>query len=175
MTTPHPDEARLYEQLDKLEIEHLTEEHQAVFTVEESQSIKADLPGGHTKNLFLKDKSAQHVLICAISDTPIRLNKLHPHIGVKRLSFGREAALFDHLGVRPGSVTLFSIINDKDHMVRLVLDRALFDHEFVWFHPLRNTASTRIRSDQIIKFAQATGHEPMVLDLARLSETPSGG
>ena len=171
MSQRHPDEDRLYALLGDLGIPHETVEHEAVFTVEEGQEIKARLPGGHTKNLFLKDKAGQFVLICALGDTPIRLNKLHPHIGTKRLSFGKKDALFEHLHVRPGSVTLFSIMNDEAGQVRLVLDAALLAHEHVWFHPLRNTASLKIPSSELTRFAKATAHEPLILDLSALSET----
>lgn len=166
----HSHEAALYALLDELGIDHHTKEHDAIFTVEDGQEIKAGMPGGHSKNLFLKSKSGEIVLISALGDTPIRLNRLHPHLGTKRLSFGREDLLFDHLGVRPGSVTVFSIMQDTDQQVRLVLDSALFEPEFVWFHPMRNTASTRIRSDDLLRFARATGHEPTILDLRALSE-----
>ncbi|GLQ23805.1 DNA-binding protein [Algimonas ampicilliniresistens] len=169
MNALHPNEPQLYALLDQLGIAHQTEEHEAVFTVEESRDIKARLPGGHSKNLFLKDKAGQFVLISALADTPIKLNRLHAHLGMKRLSFGREEALFDHLGVRPGSVTVFSVMNDTNAQVRLVLDAALFEQEFVWFHPLRNTASTRVRADDLIAFAKATEHDPLILDLAGLA------
>jgi len=170
MTQTHPDEPRLYALLDDVGIDHQTEEHEAVFTVEEGQAIKARLPGGHSKNLFLKDKAGQFVLISALGSTPIKLNRLHPHIGTKRLSFGKEDALFEYLGVRPGSVTVFSIINDPAQRLRLVLDQALFDHEYVWFHPLRNTASTRIKPGDLLAFARKTGHDPLILDLAGLAD-----
>lgn len=169
MTLPHADEPRLYALLDSHGIAYLTEEHEAVFTVDEGQAIKARLPGGHSKNLFLKDKSGQFVLISALGSTPIKLNQLHPHIRTKRLSFGKEDALFTHLGVRPGSVTVFSLINDTQGDVRLVLDQALFEQEFVWFHPLRNTASTRIKSADLLAFARAAGHDPLILDLTGLA------
>ncbi|MGB3454716.1 MAG: prolyl-tRNA synthetase associated domain-containing protein [Litorimonas sp.] len=170
MTVEHPREAALHALLDRLGIAHRTEEHEAVFTVEDGRSVKARFPGGHSKNLFLKDKAGQFVLISALGETPIRLNRLHPHIGTKRLSFGREEALIEHLDVRPGSVTVFSVMNDAVGAVRLVLDTALFDHEHVWFHPMRNTASTRVRPEDLVTFARATGHEPLLLDLAALSE-----
>ena len=166
----HPDEPELYSRLARLGLPYRTEEHEAVFTVEEGREVKARLPGGHSKNLFLKDKAGQFVLISALGDTPVKLNRLHPHLGTKRLSFGREDALFEHLGVRPGSVTVFSIMNDRDHKVRLVLDKALWEHEHVWFHPLRNTASTRMTPDDILTFVRDTGHEPDVLDLRALAE-----
>ena len=171
MSERHPDEDRLYARLNDLGISYEVVEHEGVFTVEDGQEIKARLPGGHTKNLFLKDKAGQFVLICALGDTPIRLNKLHPHIGTKRLSFGREEALIEHLGVRPGSVTFFSILNDEDQTVRLVLDAGLFEHDHLWFHPLRNTASLKIASSDLGKFAEATHHDPLILDLTALSQT----
>lgn len=169
MTLIHADEPRLYERLTDLGIAYHTEEHAAVFTVEEGLDIKARLPGGHSKNLFLKDKAGQFILISALGSTPIKLNRLHAHIGSKRLSFGKEDALFDHLGVRPGSVTVFSILNDTDARVRLVLDDALFAQDVVWFHPMRNTASTRIAPADLLAFARATGHDPLILDLAGLA------
>ncbi|GHB02770.1 DNA-binding protein [Algimonas arctica] len=169
MNDKHPDEPRLYARLDELGIPYHTEEHEAVFTVEEGLDIKARLPGGHSKNLFLKDKAGQFVLISALGSTPIKLNRLHAHIGTKRLSFGKEDALFTHLGVRPGSVTVFSILNDTDATVRLVLDAALFLQDVIWFHPMRNTASTRIKPDDLLVFARALGHDPLILDLAELT------
>ncbi|MEM7729873.1 MAG: prolyl-tRNA synthetase associated domain-containing protein [Pseudomonadota bacterium] len=169
MTVQHPDEPLLYALLSDLGIEHRTENHAAVFTVEEGRGVKDALPGGHSKNLFLKDKAGRFVLVSALGETPIRLNRLHPHIGTKRLSFAREDALLERLGVRPGSVTVFSLINDPEAQVTLVLDQALFAQDHVWFHPLRNTASTRVRPDDLITFARATGHEPLILDLAALS------
>lgn len=165
MTPPrHPTEAALYSLLDKLNIEHQTEEHRAVFTVAEGEDVKARLPGGHTKNLFLKDKSGTYVLISALGSTEIRLNHLHKRIGTKRLSFGKSDALLALLGVVPGSVTVFSVLNDAEIQVRLILDKALFAHDAVWFHPMRNTASTRIAPDDLIRFAEASGHSPTVMD-----------
>lgn len=164
MTTPHPKEADLYALFDLAGIPHRTEEHRAVFTVEEGADVKARLPGGHTKNLFLKDKSGQFVLISALAETQIRLNQLHKRIGTKRLSFGKADALKDLLDVVPGSVTVFSVMNDTDGHVRLILDKALFEHEHVWFHPLRNTASTCVASADLIRFAEATAHPPTLMD-----------
>ena len=161
---PHVNEPALYSLLDELKIAHHTEEHRAVFTVAEGVDVKARLPGGHSKNLFLKDKSGEFILISALGSTEIRLNQLHKRIGTKRLSFGKPEALLELLGVVPGSVTVFSVLHDKESRVRLILDKALFDHEHVWFHPMRNTASTRIAPDDILRFAEATGHSPTVVD-----------
>lgn len=162
------DRAALFDALDALNIAHKTSEHEAVFTVEQSAGVKDQLPGGHTKNLFLKDKSGALFLICARADTPIRLNALHRHLGSKRLSFGRPDLLLAHLGVTPGSVTLFAILNDPQGAVQLVLDRALFDDPLVNFHPLINTATTSIASGRVVEFARAHNHDPVILDFAGL-------
>ena len=159
----------LFSKLDELEIVHETYDHAPVFTVEESAEIKSKMPGGHSKNLFLKDKAGDFFLICAQSDTPIKINKLHPVLGCKRLSFGKPEALLEKLGVTPGSVTLFSILNDSKCEVTLIIDKRLTDHELVNFHPLLNDATTAISSKDMIVFAKATGHDPMIIDLASLS------
>ena len=164
--TPHEKEPALYAQLDELGLPHHTEEHRAVFTVAEGQDVKARLPGGHSKNLFLKDKSGAYVLISALGRTEIKLNQLHKRIGTKRLSFGKPDALLDLLGVVPGAVTVFSVLNDTEQKVRLILDKALFTHDAVWFHPMRNTASTRMAPQDIVTFAEATGHTPTLIDFS---------
>lgn len=162
----HASEPALYALLDRLGIAHHTEEHRAVFTVEEGADVKARLPGGHSKNLFLKDKAGDYVLVSALGSTVIKLNQLHKRIGTKRLSFGKPDALLNLLGVVPGSVTVFSVLNDTDAKVRLILDKALFDFESVWFHPMRNTASTRVAPQDLITFADASGHPPTLVDFS---------
>ena len=161
----------LFALLDELSISHTTTNHKPVFTVEESAEIKADLPGAHSKNLFLKDKGGNFFLICAESHAQIKVNKLHPHLGCKRLSFGKAEYLMEHLGVTPGSVCLFSVMNDKDATVQLIIDKTLADADIVNFHPLLNDATTAISSADMIKFAKATGHDPVIMDFAAL--TPS--
>lgn len=168
--------ADLFARLDALGIAHTTKDHEPVFTVEESAEMKKDLSGGHTKNLFLKDKAGSLFLICAEAHTPIKINKLHPVLGCKRLSFGKADLLLEHLGVTPGSVTLFSVINDKDSNVTLIIDKALTHHDIVNFHPLLNDATTAISSEAMITFAKDTGHDPLIIDFAALhaeENTPS--
>lgn len=163
---PHRD--ALFEQLNTLGIAHSTYEHKAVFTVEESAEIKADLPGGHTKNLFLKDKNGQFFLICALGDTHVPVNKLHRILECKRLSFGKPEPLLEYLGVTPGSVTFFAILNDRENRVQLVLDKALFAHDIVNFHPLENTATTAVKSEALLTFAKAVDHDPVILDFSEI-------
>lgn len=166
----------LYALFEAHNISFDTTDHAPVFTVEESAEIKAGMPGGHTKNLFLKDKAGKLFLICALGDTQINVNKLHPVLGCKRLSFGKPDLLLQHLGVVPGSVTLFSVMNDKDQSVTLVLDKALLGYDIVNFHPLKNDATTAISKDDMIKFTEITGHTPIILDFVALQDaenTPS--
>jgi len=159
----------LFAYLDNLGITHQTEDHAPIFTVDDGQDIKIGRKGAQTKNLFLKGKAGRLFLICAEARAPIKINKLHPLLGCKRLSFGKPDLLLAHLGVTPGSVTLFSVINDKDNAVTLVIDKALVDSETVNFHPLLNTATTAISSSDMIKFAKATAHDPVVLDFLALN------
>lgn len=160
--------------LDRLGIAHTTHEHAAVFTVEEGAEIKAKIPGGHTKNLFLKDKAGRLFLICALGSTAIAVNKLHQVLGCKRLSFAKPDILLEALGMTPGSVTVFSILNDKAGDVTLVLDKALMDDPLVNFHPLINTATTTIESARLVDFAGDAGHEPVVLDFAAIAAEAAG-
>ncbi len=163
-TSPAADRATLEAFLDGIGVRYRTYEHPAVFRVDEGHEIKAAMPGGHTKNLFLKDKKGQLWLISARQDTVIDLKRLPRVIGSDRLSFGNEALLLETLGVTPGSVTAFGLINDRDRRVRFVLDKALADCHIVNFHPLTNTATTAISREDFLAFLEAVGVEPQVVD-----------
>ena len=170
------DRKALLSTLTNLGIAHETHDHAPIFTVAEGADIKAALPGGHTKNLFLKDKTGALFLICALGDTVIPVNRLHKALGCKRLSFGKPELLLAHLGVTPGSVTFFSIINDHKNTVQLILDAALFDHDIVNFHPLKNDATTAVSPSALRTFAAHTGHAPITIDFKALQDaanTPS--
>ncbi len=162
MPTPASSED-LFAKLDALGIAHATTRHSPVFTVEESRELKAQMPGGHTKNLFLKDKKGALFLLCALSDSLIDLNSVSKLLGAGRFSFGSAELLMTHLGVTPGSVTLFALINDHARSVRLILDQALFAQDPVNFHPLRNDATTAISPAGMLSFAAALGQEPIRL------------
>ena len=154
--------------LDSLGVETTTFEHPAVFRVGEGEEVKAGIPGAHTKNLFLKDARGQLWLISAADTTVIDLKRLHHVIGSARLSFGSAALMAETLGVSPGSVTAFGLINDKDRRVRFVLDRALDEAVLVNFHPLTNTATTGIARDGLWRFFEAVGASPLVVDFAAM-------
>lgn len=170
----------LLAQLDALGIAHRTVDHPPVFTVAESAHVKIDLPGGHTKNLFLKDKKGGLWLLSALAETSIDLNALARLFGVGRFSFGSAALLEETLGVTPGSVTAFGVLNDVDGKVRMLLDAALFDVDPVNFHPLRNDATTAIGHADLVRFLESTGHAPTCIRFdgegrPALVATPVGG
>jgi len=162
----------LFVRLDELGIEVTTVEHPAVFTVEESHAIHKHemLPGGHTKNLFLKDKKGAIFLVVALNDAEIDLKSLHRLLGASgRFSFGKPELLEDLLGVKPGSVTPFSLINDTAQTVNVVLEAAMMAHDLLNYHPLENTATTNINRDDLLTFIRSCGHEPRIVALDAVS------
>ena len=144
--------AQLFAHFDALGINHTTLEHRPVFTVEEGADIKDALLGDHTNNLFLKDKNGALFLVCALGTTQVRLNQLHKFLSCARLSFGPEALMLEILGVTPGSVTIFGLIDDTDCRVTLVLDEALLASDPVNFHPLLNNATTTVSQKDMLRF-----------------------
>ena len=150
--------------LDDHRIDHATLEHEAVFRVGEGEAIKAGLPGAHTKNLFLKDAKGQLWLISAEQDARIDLKRLPAAIGAARLSFGSAELMTEVLGVTPGSVTAFALVNDARRRVRFVLDKSLAEAARVNFHPLTNTATTSVSQAGFRAFLAAVGVEPLVVD-----------
>lgn len=151
----------LFARFDALGVRHTTTRHRPVFTVEEGADLKAQMPGGHSKNLFLKDKKGALYLLCALGDTAIDLNAVSKLIGAGRFSFGSADLLMRHLGVTPGAVTLFALINDPDRHVKLLLDEGLFGYDLVNFHPLRNDATTAITPADMLKFIASLGRDPV--------------
>ena len=154
--------------LDEIGAAPSTLAHPAVFTVGEGADIKAALPGAHTKNLFLKDAKDQLWLISAEGHAQIDLKRLHTVIGSGRLSFGNAALMEETLGVTPGSVTAFGLVNDAARRVRFVLDRTLAEADRVNFHPLTNTATTTLSADGFRRFLAAIGVKPLVVDFAQM-------
>lgn len=156
----------LFAFLAELNIDIKTYEHEPVFTVAESQSLRDGMPGGHTKNLFLKDKKSRYFLLTVLEDAQIDLKKVHQKIGAQgRVSFGKPDALMEFLGVVPGAVTAFGIINDTENNVTLILDEKLMAHDIINGHPLRNNATTAIAAADLPKFVEATGHDLKIMAL----------
>lgn len=166
----------LLARLAELGIETTTVEHPPLFTVEDSQNLRGDIPGGHTKNLFLKDKKGNIFLVVVEEETRVDLKSLHQPLGAaSRLSFGSAELLEEVLGVKPGAVTAFGPVNDTEGRVTVVLDAELMTHETVNCHPLVNTATTAIRSADLIRFLRTTGHEPLVMAVPRRTDAAEEG
>lgn len=158
-------EKELHARLADLGIESTTVRHPAVFTVEESKALRGNLPGAHSKNLFLKDKKGTYWLVVTLEDREIDLKTLRRQIGAAQLSFARAERLKETLGVDPGSVTPFALINDTENNVRVVLDAEMMACETLNYHPLTNTASTTITPDGLMTFIRSCGHQPSVVEL----------
>jgi Ala-tRNA(Pro) deacylase len=167
--------AQLFAFLDAHGIAHRTTEHQPVFRVAEGEAIKAAIPGGHSKNLFLKDAKGQLWLLSALGESVIDLKRLPAAIGSARLSFGSPERLQAALGVTPGSVTALALINDPQHAVRFVIDPALLAAEPLNFHPLSNDATTSISREGFLRFLAALGRTPHVVDVSALGRDCGAG
>ncbi len=153
-----------------LGIEQRTVLHPPVYTVEEAHRHTHHLPGGHCKNLFLKDRKDRLWLVTCLDEQQVDLNRLAKLLGAARFSFGRPELLQEALGVTPGSVTPLAIVNDRDGRVTPVLDTKLLAHAQINCHPLENDATTTLSSEDLLRFVRATGHEPVLLDLDRTLE-----
>src|ERR1700726_3415697 len=147
----------LFAFLDRLGIKHASVRHAPLFTVEQSQALRGTIPGGHTKNLFLKDKKDALFLVVASEDAVIDLKSLHRRLGASgRFSFGSAALMREVLGIEPGSVTPFAAINDTAGRVTVRLYRAMIANEVLNYHPLDNTMTTSISREGLVKFLEAT-------------------
>ena len=155
---------QLFDRLAELGIDHKTVEHEAVFTVEQAKQHRGVLPGHHIKNLFLRNKKEEMWLVVALEDRTIDLKRLGEVLGAGRLSFGSPERLRTWLGIEPGSVTPFSVINDTARKVTLVLDSALREGGPINAHPLTNTMTSAIVLPDLLRFFEATGHAPRWLD-----------
>jgi len=169
-TTPE----QLFAALDALGIMHATVKHPPLFTVEQSRALRGQILGGHTKNLFLRDKKHALYLVVALEDADIELKGLHRLLGASgRFSFGSANLLREVLGVAPGAVTPFGAINDKEGRVTVVLDAVMMEHATLNYHPLINTMTTSITRDDLVKFLESTGHVPRIERVSkRAAETP---
>ncbi len=154
--------------LEELGIKTETVRHPPVFTVEEAKALRGELPGGHVKNLFLRNKKGAMWLVTCLEDRQIDLKALGTALEAGRFSFGSAERLMTYLGVQPGAVTPFAVINDKDAHVQVVLDRELLDHDPINAHPLVNDMTTAISAEDLIRFLEAVGHPPRIFDLSML-------
>jgi Ala-tRNA(Pro) deacylase len=165
-------ENRLYADLNARNIAFEVAEHEAVFTVEEGARLHDELPGAHSKNLFLKDQDGLYWLVTVPAEIRVALKALPPVIGSRRLSFGNGDDMERLLGVTPGSVTPLAAFNDAAGAVRVVIDRRLAEADRVWVHPLRNTASLAISGADLVTALAAWGHAPLIVDVPHLEAAP---
>ncbi|MFU0506133.1 prolyl-tRNA synthetase associated domain-containing protein [Pseudaminobacter sp. NGMCC 1.201702] len=159
--------AELFAFLESLGISVETKSHPPLFTVADSQALRGVIAGGHTKNLFLKDKKDNFFLVTVHEEAAVDLKQIHHLIGAaSRVSFGKPEALMELLGVAPGSVTVFGLINDMGRRVKIVLDSALMQNPVINAHPLTNEATTSISNADLLTFIKATGHDPVILKVS---------
>ena len=154
----------LFRRLGALGIGSATVEHDPVFTVAEAKALRGKLSGAHIKNLFLRNKKGAMWLVTCLEDRPLDLKVLGERLGAGRLSFASARRLMDHLGVIAGAVTPLAVINDSGGAVQVVLDRAIFGFDEVNCHPLVNSMTTALGPDELVRFLQAEGHPPRLLD-----------
>ena len=157
----------LLEQLAALDIAHRTVAHAPVYTVAESRELRPDFPGGHSKNLFLRNKKGRMWLVTCLEDRQIDLKRLAEHLGAGRFSFASAERLMRYLGVIPGAVTPFAVVNDRDHVVHMVLDSGLLEHDPLNFHPLDNAMTTAVSPEGLLRFLEHAEHPPQIVDLSR--------
>lgn len=156
----------LMAQLKALGIEFSYCEHKAVFTVAESEAVDKDIPGTHCRNLFLRDDKKSNFLLCLQNATEVDIKKLPAIIESKKLSFGSPDRLWDYLGVRPGSVCPYAIVNDTQKQVKICLDKSMMDHDVLNFHPLLNTMTIGVKPSDLVHFIESTGHTAYIVDLS---------
>lgn len=149
-------------------IETMTYEHRPVFTVGEGADFKKLIPGGHTKNLFLKDKKDKIWLVTALDETLIDLKKLPARINSARLSFGNADLMASLLGVTPGSVTPLALLNDTGRQVTPILDQGILAHRVMNCHPLRNDRTTCLKPEDLVKFMKHLGYDPLIVDFSAI-------
>ncbi len=157
----------LYALLDQLQISHQRHEHPAVFTIEDCEILKGlNLPGIEAKSLFLRNaKGTEHYLVVLDGQKRLNIKELEAKLGATKLSFASPERLLKYLGVTPGSVSPFALINDSSKEVKVFLDSDVFAHEEVQFHPLINTATVVLSAKDMLKFIEATGHTWQVTSL----------
>ena len=163
---------QLFSRLDALGIAYNTFSHPPVFTVAEAAALRGSLPGGHCKSLFLKDKKGGFWLAVMLEERRVDLKRLASRLTAPRFSFGGAADLYEHLGVWPGSVTPFALVNDSERRVTPVLDAAMLEHDPLNYHPLINDRTTAVAPADLLRFIGSCGHAPRIVDLSELERAP---
>ncbi|MFP4314110.1 MAG: prolyl-tRNA synthetase associated domain-containing protein [Alphaproteobacteria bacterium] len=156
----------LLEYLDSLDIDYQIFDHEPIFTVEEGEHLKKNIPGVHCRNLYLRDKQKNNYLLVLANETQVDLKKLPVLLDCGRLSFGSADRLWEFLGIRPGSVNPFSIMNDPDNKVRLYLDASMMEADLVNYHPMDNAQTIGLSPADLIRFIESLKHEYSIIDLS---------
>ena len=170
MTDAKKGQAELYALFDAHGIAYTHNTHPPLHTVEESKQLRGDLPGAHVKNMFLKDKKAQLWLVTCLEHRKIRIRDLEKQIGAAKASFGKPELLWDALGIRPGAVSPFGLINDPARQINVVLDQQMLQIDPINAHPLHNEATTTLAAADFRRFFDVTGHDPVIIDFDALEE-----
>ncbi|MEM9468656.1 MAG: prolyl-tRNA synthetase associated domain-containing protein [Pseudomonadota bacterium] len=156
----------LIAKFEELGIEYTLHHHEAVYTVAESEKIDSEIPGTHCRNLFLRDNKKKNFLLVLQNATDVDVKKLPDVLDSKRLSFGSSDRLWEYLGVRPGSVCPFAIVNDTQNQVKIFLDQSMMEADIVNYHPLLNTMTVGLKPTDLLTFIESTGHEAHIVDLS---------
>ncbi len=142
----------LFELLRVKNIDFQIHNHDPLFTVEDSENLRGEIKGAHTKNLFLKNKKNNFFLFSCDENARVDLKQFSKSINAKNLSFANEEYLERFLGIKPGSVSPYALLNDKKNVVEFYLDEKLYNSEMINFHPLINTTTITIKTSEFINF-----------------------
>ena len=165
MTSLQKNQDQFFTRLAELNIKFKIYRHPPLHTVEQSRQYRGDIPGAHCKNLFLKDKKGALWLLVVLEAARIDLKHVNKTIGAARLSFGKPDLLHQVLGVTPGSVTPFAVMNDREYVVNIVLDQEMMSSPLLNYHPLSNDATVSITPKDLLRFIESCGHKPHIKNL----------
>ena len=156
----------IYHYLDNLNIGYKKFDHVAVFTVEDAKKISQNILGTKTKNLFLRDKKKTNYFLVSTKDNKrVDLKKLAKRLGVKKLSFASPQDLAKFLNLKPGSVSPFGLIYDKESRVKLIIDREILEEDRINFHPNDNRVTLNLKTEDFKKYLQSLKNEIVYLNL----------
>ena len=170
MTEKKAGQTELYALFDRHDIAFAHHDHPPLFTVEESKELRGQIPGAHVKNMFLKDKKDRLWLVTCLEYRKIRIRDLEKQVGAAKASFGKPELLWETLGLKPGAVSPFGLINDPVQSVTPILDQQMLEVDPINAHPLHNEATTGISVADFRRFFEITGHQPLVVDFDKLEE-----
>lgn len=162
----------LFARLAELGVAHETLSHRPVFTVDEAKRLRGHVAGAHSKNLFVRDKKERHWLVSCLAHRTVDLKWLASRLGTKRLTFCSERRLIGYLGIRPGSVSPFAVVNDAGGIVKVALDAEMLETEPINFHPLDNAMTTAVSRAGLLRFLEAEDHSPLIVQFPEVGPAP---